>query len=63
MSETQAKAFGTVLETAGVACYVEQIVRNSNGYVLIVEGRVRLTQVEEAQRYVNAVGERQKADA
>lgn len=63
MTETQAKGFVTVLGSAGVGCHVEQTVKNHNGWSVMVAGKVRLTQVEEAQRYVNTVGDRKKAGA
>lgn len=63
MTRTQAEAFRDILATAGVGSHVDEIVKNTNGFALVVPNKVRLTQLEEAQRYVNSIGDTKKADA
>lgn len=63
MTKLQAESFRDILCAAGIGSHVQELVKNSNGYALVVPGKVRLTQLEEAQRYINSVGESRKQDA
>lgn len=68
MTKEQAQGFVTVLKSSGVDCYMEELVRNRQGFAITVvagptDSLQRLTQLEEAQRFVLSVGTKAGAPA